>query len=336
MFIKCFVGFLIFFTAPFARSSALPPAVRGVVVVSPGVPLSDAKAYALQHDRYLLSDYLEATRPGEDHDQMLRAKLERAQRAWLGGDIENARAEFRAITELGLKADWRNSQREVIQTAYLRLAQTSESGTEREGWLESAVRLYGDLAPNASLFPPPLLGELDATKKRMALNTTEIEIADVFSDFRYVLVDGRKVDIALEPRIRLTTGLHRFTALSDSHEAVTEFLSAAQLRVLRLSPPALTTGRCHEAALRSEISRPAPVDVEIYSGAACPSKISSLLQPHRLLTSERGLSIPEAPEAKENRTWIWIVGAALIAGAGYALATQNHSDSPQATHHSGF
>lgn len=330
--------------AHLAQAASLPAAVKGVVVTTPGQPMPEAHAFATRKDKLLLADYLEAIRPGADHDRMLRTKLERAQRSWLSGDIEAARADFRALTELALKADWKNDQREVIQAAFLRMAQSSESGTEREGWLESAARLYGDIAPDASLFPPPLMNQYDAVKTRTT--TVSLDLADVVPDFRYVLIDGRKVDLALDSRVSLSGGLHRLTALSDSHESVTEFMTAAQLRVLRLSPPPLSEGLCENARLRSRSILPSGVDVEIYSGPACAPKIMSALDDARLVTAPRapfapsGTSLATSPggassePATKDRTWIYIVGGALLAGAAYALANQQSPSGP--THRSGF
>jgi hypothetical protein len=316
-------------------SAAVPPSVKGVVITVPGASTPEARSFATQKDRLLLSDYLESTRPGPDHDQMLKTKLERAQRSWLGGDIESARADFRALTELAMKADWKNDQREVIQVAFLRMAQSAESGTEREAWLDSAVRLYGDIDPDATLFPPPLMSEYGAVKQRST--TVSVELADVFPDFRYVLIDGRKVDLALDSRALITSGLHRLTALSDSHESVTEFMTAAQLRVLRVTPPALAEGLCESAKLRSRNVLPSAIDVEIYSGAGCTPKIASALNDSRLVTAPREPFFPETPKTESSsKTWIYVVGGALLAGAAYAVAKQNQSDSAQPTHRSGF
>jgi hypothetical protein len=349
LILVCLTGVSIVTGSALARAAELPTAMKGVIVTTPGLVAADARAYALKQDKLLLSDYLEISRPGDENDQMIRQKLERAQRAWLGGDIETARTEFRSLTELSLKADWRTTQREVLQMAFLRLAQSSESGTEREGWLESAARLYTDISPKASLFPPPLLNEYEATRKRLAESAIEIDLRDVFPDFRYVLIDGRKVVVALETRVRITSGLHRMTALSDSHEAVTEFLTGAQMRVLKLSPPALTEGRCESAAFRSRTEFPSAVSVEIYSGSGCSAKIADLLGPSRFISgahsassaSSLGSSVGESefsglPQAaSHDHTWIWVVGAAVLAGAGYALAS-HHDSSPEPTHKSGF
>ncbi len=321
-----FISFL-FLIIPSAY--ALSPVVKGAVVTTPGVPTAEARTYATQKDKLLLSDYLDSTRPGSDSDQMLKSKLERAQRAWLSGDLETARSHFRAITELAMKADWRNDQREVIQAAFLRMAQSSESSTERGGWLESALRLYGDLAPDATIFPPPLLNEFEATKKR--LPTVTIELADAFSDFRYLLIDGRRVDLASENHVELTTGLHRLTALSDSHESVTEFMTAAQLRVLRLSPPPLTEGLCERAKLRSRNALPS--GVELFAGSGCKQGLTSILDEARLVTAAP-LSMPASVEPRD-RTWLYVIGGAVLAGAAYAIANhQQQSSGP--THRSGF
>ncbi len=319
-------------------SAELPPAVRGVVVVTPGQSLTEAKTYATAHDKLLLSDYLETTRPGDDHDRQLKSKLERAQRAWLGGDREAARAEFRSLTEMSLKADWRNAEREVLQAADLRLAQMSDSGTEREGWLESAARLYGDLAPNAALYPPPLLAEYETIRKRLLATAVEIDLRDVFPDFKFVIVDGRKIELANEYRLAIMPGIHRLTAYSDSHETVTEFLTGSQLRVLRLSPPTLTEGVCETAKMRTRTDLPSSLNVEIYSGSNCPHDISNLLHSSQFI-SDPQLAMSEgasAPSTLSNkRTWLWIIGGALIAGAGYALAT-HHDASTEAVHRTSF
>ncbi len=326
-----------------AQAGQLPPAVRGVVVTAPGVNSAEAKAFATTQDKLLLSDFLESSRPGEDYDRQLTQRLEKAQRAWLSGESENARAEFRALTELSLKADWRNAQREVLQTAYLRLAQSSDSGTERESWLDSAARLFMDLSPNPGLFPPPLLAEYEASKKRIEATAVDIDLRDVFPDFRYLIVDGRKRELATESRLRLSKGLHRLTAYSDSHEPVTEFLTAAQLRVLRLSPPVLTEGSCTGARLRSRAELPSSLEIEIYSGPGCSSTIGSVLQASRLVSepslannfAKMSANSNESPRAGSNsKTWLWVVGGAVIAAAGYAVAS--HASSPEPIHTNGF
>lgn len=320
-----------------------PENARGVVVVTPGLPAAEAKAFALSQDRLLLSDYLDASRPGEDFDSQLRSRLEKAQRAWLSGDQETARTEFRALGELSLKADWREAQREVIQTAFLRLAQSSDSPSEREAWVESAVRLYGDLNPNVALFPPPLLLEFEAVKKRSNLTSVDIDLRDVFPDFRLVIVDGKRIEIASQPRLRLNKGLHRMTAYSDSHEAVTEFLTAAQLRVLRLSPPALTEDSCEKAHLRARASISSSLDTKVFAGSACVGDISRAVTAAQLISRPKSnsdfksfaasspLDLPTATSSK--KTWLWVVGGAVAAGAAYAL-TRSHS--PEPVHHSGF
>lgn len=321
-----------------AVAQATPsPAPKGVVVTTPGISVAQAKAYATSHDKWLLSDFLDHARPGDDEDSILRQKLDRAQRAWLGGRIEEARSEFRGLSELALKADWKAQERDVIQTSLLRLAQIAESSSERSSWLESAARLYADVEPNTSLFPPPLLNEYQATLKRLESGATDVDLRDEFPDFRYVLIDGRKFEIALQPRARILSGTHRFTGYSDSHEAVTEFMTAAQLRVMRLSPPPLTEGLCSTSRLRSRVSVPGRVDVEIYSGPDCPPVLNAF--PERLSVRGGDLRLPEMPADStqaSKKTWLWIVGGALLAGAAYAVATQTFNSSAEATHRSGF
>ncbi|RYZ79349.1 MAG: hypothetical protein EOP06_27380 [Proteobacteria bacterium] len=310
------------------------------VVAVPGVSLAEIKAYATSRDRLPLSEYLEAARPGSDRERELKTRFQRAQKFWLSGDTDEARAEFRGLTELSLKADWKTPQREVLQAAHLRLAQTSASGTEKNSWLESAVRYFGDLPPDLSLFPPPLIEDFNETKHRLLDGAVEFEAWEVFPDSRFVIVDGRKISTTDRRAIPLAAGLHRVTALSDTHVAITEFLTVNQLRLFRASPAALIEGSCATAKLKVDL--PEVGFPELYSGQKCPASVASLQLKPQFLTgvgqSDLTQLAGEVPKASvTKKTWLWIAGGLLVSGAGYALARELSKEKPPETvHRSGF
>ncbi len=306
-----------------------------VVVGAVGATPADLKAFATSKDTLPYSEYLDATRPGRDFESDLKARFTRAQKAWLSGNADSARAEFQALTELTLKADWRTPQREVLLTSYLRLAQSSLSGIEKTNWIEGAVRYFSDLEPHPSLFPPPLIEEFTAIRSRSLASASALELWTVFPEARFVLIDGRRIEIANHAAVRLPNGTHRVTALSDTHATFTEFLTPNQLLLFRAKPIALTEGTCSSARLLP--NQTLPGKTLLFAGRDCPASTEQLDLRPQLLSSQlmNELKQPATVKAK-NRTWIWVVGGALLAGAGYAIAREMNRDKSDQIQRSGF
>jgi hypothetical protein len=321
-----------------AAACPLLASASSPVVAIPGIGSAEIKAYATSKDKLTLSEHLEVSRPGADRSAELKNRFQKAQRQWLAGNTEAARSEFRALTELSQKADWRDPQREVLQASYLRLAQSASSGTEKSSWLEAAVRFFADLDPNPALFPPPLIEEFRAAKHRLLDDAPEFEPWEVFPESRYVLIDGRKIETKERKPIRLAPGVHRVTALSDTHVAITEFLTASQLRLFRASPVSLVEGSCGTARLKSDLTQLR--DAEIYSGASCTGDSAKPLElkPQYLASNGLPLTATQRPAQVEGKkTWYWVLGGAIIAGAGYALVREmNKEKGPETVHRSGF
>jgi len=100
------------------------------------------------------SKFYDSARPGVENENKLRRVLESAQSSWLKGNQDIARSKFRELTQLARAADWRDSQREAIFYAHLRLAQLADNPLEKEEWMASAARLYPDLEIDASSIRP--------------------------------------------------------------------------------------------------------------------------------------------------------------------------------------
>lgn len=306
-----------------------------VVVGAVGVSASDLKAFATSKEALPYSEYLEANRPGLEFDAELKSRFARAQKAWLSGQTEDARTSFRALTELVLKADWRLPQREVLLTSFMRLAQSSLSGTEKTSWIESAVKSFSDLEPLESLFPPPLIEEFRAARIRMLENAASVEPWVVFPEARFVLIDGRKIETTQRKPIILPAGVHRVTALSDTHGSFTEFLTPNQLRLFRAKPMALSEGSCARARIQS--SQTLSLNPILFVGAHCDSGPQQLELKPQLLSTQMMGDLHQPKVATKNRTWIWVVGGAVLAGAGYAIARELNKDkSSDQVHRSGF
>lgn len=306
------------------------------VIGTPGVAPAELKAFATSKEAIPFSEYQEAARPGVEFESELSAKFARAQRTWLAGQTDSARSEFRSLTELVQKADWRDPQREVLLTSFLRLAQSTLSGTEKTSWLDSAAKYFSDLNPQPKLFPPPLIEEFEAAKVRALESAVSIEPWTVFPEFRFVLIDGRKIEVASRKAILLPSGTHRITALSDTHVGFTEFLTANQLRLFRTKPIAMAEGSCSNARITQRSSF--ATDPILFVGSDCAGGPQQLELKPQLLNAHLMSELGSKPQtASSKKTWLWIVGGAVIAGAGYALARElNRDKAPDQIHRSGF
>ncbi|MES2964881.1 MAG: hypothetical protein V4760_13400 [Bdellovibrionota bacterium] len=302
-------------------------ALERPLVAGPDIQDSELRVFAERQDRKTLSEALDAARPGAELEERLRARLEHAQRAWLGGSMELAKSEFMEIAALSTAGDWRDSQRDVILYAHMRLAQIVDSPTEKSAWLSKAAKLIPDLDPDPSLFPPPLLREFKDARAKVASQSTLISLRDVFPGFRFVLVDGRKVVLDSASTVRISPGLHRITALSDRHAPLTEQMTAAQLGVFRVKVNPLVescgapVGALHDG-----------VEVDVYDGPKCSPPTA--LAPKKL--DRNWADVPSEVKTRARRDWLWIGALAIGTAVAVSVYRNQRASDPSTVHREGF
>lgn len=304
-------------------------AVERPVVAGPDIEDGELRSFVERADRRSLSEFLDANRPGTQFEERLRAKLEKAQRAWLNGSSEVAKEAFIDVTELGALADWRDSEREALLYSHLRLAQLSGTSLERAEWLAKGARLVTDLEPDSGLFPPPIVAEFKDVRSKIATQSTAIVFKDVFPGFRYVLIDGRKISLESATPTRISPGLHRITAWSDRHSPITEHMSSAQLGVFRIKVNPIVES-CGAPTRTLE----GGLEVDVYDGPGCASTVPTLS-----LTKAPDLNwaaTPNEVKARPRRDWLWI-GAGVVASAVVFSVIRNQKKSdPTPSHRDGF
>lgn len=309
------------------------PLVRG-----PGVSQETVEALAEAQGRTLLSDYLDLKRPGDEATGKLVRMVERAQSAWLSGAIESSRAVFKDIVKLALEEDWREPQREAIQYAMLRMAQSAPTATERADWIERAVVAFPDLHPDTDSFPPPLIETFNSTRTRVLALAPTFRPFEHFPDHRYLLMNGKKFVISPELKIRLPKGQFRVTALSDSYGPLTEIMTSSQLMVFRLATRPLAGGTCTEPE-GADLQKGVTGLTVVYSSdclrtharqgwlvqgadsietkhAAFPQSLEDPFPNH---TAEPAVS-------SRTKTWIWVGLTVLAVGAGYVAYREMNRD----------
>jgi hypothetical protein len=341
----------------------------GPLVRGPGTNRIEFEAFAEAQRRSTLAQALELDRPGKEAEEKLRNLLEKSQAAWLGHSLDAARSGFMEMAALAEEADWRDSQREAVFYAFMRLAQLASPSSgpspsslpspmdpkDAEEWMKKAARLFPDLSPSPELFPPPLIRSFSEVHTRTLVAARAIDLKAHFPESRFVLVNGKKYDMSRRERLDLPTGRHRITALSDQHAPFTEKLTATQLGILRLNPPSIAQGSCQAPTGVGNLFEYDSLAV-VYSGGCLRTRTSSgWLHPNGDLAelTSRPLDPAAASAMKESlfqdpeferprmksKHWFWLGAGALITGAYLAHREANRDKAPAPmvpSHHRGF
>lgn len=318
-----------------------------LLLKAPDVSQDEFEAYVQANGYRTLSQSLELNRPQEAMSQRLNDLIAKGQMHWLEGATDEARASFQSAASLTLQDDWRPAQREALQYALLRLAQTSATPSEKETWLKQAATEFHDVQIDESLFPPPLLDAYKEILSRALTKAQVLSLSMVFPHHTSILINGAKHLITPKLRVRLPPGRHRLTALSDSHAPVSEILSTDQMAVMQLRTNALLGGSClspsashvnelgvrHFGALyqgnclrwRDELGWATNTDGDPMDLALSPVAAKTTSSLESSLNRVDGSS--EARTKKIRRHWLWLGASVLAAGTAYVIyrETQNSS-----------
>lgn len=176
--------------------------------------------------------------------QNLKNLLSIAQSEFLNGGVVQARQKFSELVRLSDTQDWRSAERSTFVYAHLRLAQMSTDQDEREAHLANAAR-WGDAEVTAELFPPPLWQSYLKIKKSRLSEALDLDLW--FPEARYLLVDGRPIEILAATKIELDQLPHRFTLIYDHAESVTKIATWSEIKAWQPRPKVFVTGDCQTA-----------------------------------------------------------------------------------------
>jgi hypothetical protein len=317
--------------------------------------------FAEAHHEIRLSDYLDQRRPLAVSQKRLKHLMEEAQTAFLSESPKESKRLFLQISQMAQVDDWRDAEREAIQYSELRLAQLSDNPVDRGQHLFEAARLFGDITPDLSLFPPPLI---QSFKKEVSKQNESSQVFfpyDVFPNHQIILIDGRRVHMSATTKVTVTPGIHRIRALSDSHPSVTENATVKQLTGFRAVSTPLVSGTCTKPNLEAAFPSTETIEFRALFEHDCVrvDTENGWIAEGSELSLQRGSGRTEPkPEDTINRmlgdmnenrtasttkeTWLWIGGSALLAGLAYVAYNQLNQQhdakqqTPMPVKHEGF
>jgi hypothetical protein len=241
--------------------------------------------------------------------EQLIAAFVSAQEHFLKSEISRIQTEWQDVTSFAYKADWGPAQREMIQTAYMRLSQIASTPESTKKYLRAAYEFSPSYEPDDKLFPPPLVEQYQELRKSRVVQTLSMKN---FSGFSILYVNGVRTDIESTDAIEIAAGPKRMTLLSPMYTPVTRVLDAESL--LTFNPD-----RSHlPQALKSQGPRLAANDLA--------PKPNLDIGPDFTLTGAR--SRESKPFYQKPRFWVItaaVAGAVLVYNSQKDKGEESHS-----------
>jgi hypothetical protein len=156
----------------------------------------------------------------------LTAAYLRAQDHFLKSEISQIETDWQDVAAYAYKADWGPTQREMIQTSYMRLAQLASTPEETKRHLRSALEYDSGYTPDSRLFPPPLVEQYRQMRKGQNPQTVSTQN---WKGFTILFVNGIRYDLETTDAIELGPGTKRVTFISPTYAQVGRVLEASEL-----------------------------------------------------------------------------------------------------------
>ena len=270
--------------------------------------------------------------PAPKSRDLLLTRFARAQRAFLEGDVGEARQYFQEVTALLSADDWRSEQREMFLHAFLRLAQLEGDGAARDRWLVEAQYLGEDLKFDPDHFPPPVTRRYRDFAHQLPRVRPAVEAAG----WPLILINGIHCAPGDCPRLPAPSRNVRVTYLSDQWAPQSQTIDIATLG--RLQPPRFpfVAGAC----ARPELSTAARSlgEGRAFFGLACEAPrlapelaatVDEDASPSRLGTP---LALPKPPSQARpfyRSPWLWAgLGAAVITAVAISTKPAHRAPDP--------
>lgn len=184
-----------------------------------------------------------------DHIEALKADFLTAQKAFLESEIKMIQDQWLKVTQWAFKSDWNDEYRELIHTAYLRLAQSSSNAAESDQWLRIAIQYDDRFQPSTNLYPPPLITRYNQLKK--TIPRTLLNLASI-KNISLILINGREYAVSKVTRYNIPTAEARVAYLSNSLAPQTRTMSTGDISNYSAKQTYMVAGDCANPKIQNE------------------------------------------------------------------------------------
>jgi|GEM_PF-5990168 len=280
----------------------LAPACLGDVLYAPASTPTEEYAAALKVHPEALSpteNYLQ-THPSLKNLQRLTQRFSQAENTFMDGSSkEHIMQAYKNVLALENQDDWREGQRKLFLTVYLRLLQVNPpdvSSAEKRQWTERALFYMDELEAPQDLIPPPVLRALENQKTLFPVTSLNLS-PEIQNHFQKILLQGRIYSTASPLSLRAVSGKVRVVLLGDFYRPQSFEIPLKEISTLSPQQTPYVTEDC-----------PLASETKVYRPLHCVPPSSS-----------KEISLPFAKAApKESwkmskKSWLW-VGVGIAAG----------------------
>lgn len=310
----------------------LSASAQTVLVQASHGPFDEYQA-RLQTDADTISPvkYYRGLQPSRSARDQLFDLFATAQKTFLEKGVDEARRTFLDVVARVDDQDWTETERRIFLTSFLRLAQFASNPKDQDKWLGQALIVSVDVAPDAKLFPPPLLQRLYRLRK----DVPTLHAAEILQKTGWdkILIDGLACSRDHCPSFPGLPLVARITFLSNRWKPQTLKIPLSQLQDHSPDQMALLGGNCGSpqwSADATEIPHKAP-----FFGLNCAASSSLNLKPSLPIEQIQVASPSKDAKPFYRNPWFWagVGGAVLVA---IALGAQDHGSETHPTTTYGF
>ncbi|MGE0761718.1 MAG: hypothetical protein AB7N80_00425 [Bdellovibrionales bacterium] len=285
-----------------------------------------------EHQPY--SEWWIRNRVAKESTDKLKRLLTLAQSEFLQGGLVEAQQKFLDVVAMAFSQDWRAAERATFVYAYLRLAQMAADQESRSRMIQEAAR-WGTVEIKAELFPAPLWLEYKKAKASRLSEALDLDLW--FPQARYLLVDGRPIEVLAGTKFETDAHPHRFTLVYDHALPESRIASWTELKAWQPNLKNLAQGSCLEPLW---ISTSLPADSAAYFAEGCvlnwkatpavgtastSARIDSTSWP-KDLTNVSGIKA-----SNTSAKWWWIGGGLVLTAVAVSLSQERERKTESST-----
>jgi len=312
----------------------------GILVRPPQTPEARLQVY-LQKQRSNNQSFVEFWRsqnPTGEKIIELQNVFEAAQRLLLAEGPNAAKTKFLEVSDFAFKADWKETEREIIFQSLMRLASFEKDPSSRAKLFEKAASFDLDRKPDSEIFEPNFVSEFSQYKKSV-LTRLIVWRPKIDQDIE-IYLNGKRIH--QNQRILLSPGLKRITFVSNSNLPHTMLVEPAKIDQTPVTLQPIVTGECghlnwhYPAEDRTRFVALLENDC-IERGDGTRGGLFEKIE--RPAPSRTAISFPAETSSESilKKPLFWVVTGALVTAA--VLVIQNNKpsgQSPTPTHAEGL
>jgi hypothetical protein len=280
----------------------LAPTCFGEVLYAPASTPMEEYAAALKVHPEALSpseDYLQI-HPSLKNLQRLTQNFSQAEKTFMESPSQERIVQaYKKVLTLENQEDWKEGQRKLFLTAYLRLLQMDPpetSDTEKRQWTERALFYLDELEAPQDLIPPPILRTLE--DQRALFPVTSLNLPpEIQNHFQKILLQGRIYSTASPLSLRALSGKVRVVLLGDFYRPQSFEIPLKEISTLSPQRTPYVTEDC-PLAPEPKVYRP------LHCVPPSPSKEISL---------PLVKAAPKESWKMSKKSWLW-AGVGIAAG----------------------